>query len=613
MNKYFYYKKAIDNKEVVSDFKPPSEGGVATEARVAIINKVLSARPMKEVFAPAKVNTTLGLRLMGELNRGVELSKNQILEPPQFDFNEIDRVTQLEPMVMRAFYTIVSLVINNNGFRFEGENPRSVAWVVKRLDELTFSVGGTGSIQKMMRSIVENVVKKSNALIWLRRERDGAQYKYPGGKRRTPRAIEIIDPSMINVVRNTNSGRIEGYHLSTESDSRKIMRSDIHHIRYQQVTQDHWFGCPMILPVLNDIIALRHMEEMVHMAMGKATFPIYHIAIGDEKGEIRPQIHGTRGTDNEVNTAKAEWEGMAPEGAIFTPGYYRIQVVQPKSVADFDPYLKWYRERIVMGLMADGPTMGFGETANRDTSNTMTQNLINKVKDIQCHISDQINTGLIRELLLEGNFRPIGTDAVHLVWDEVDLEAMMNKNNHTLALFQGSLLTFDEARKQMGLDPMTESDINTKTYQPHLAKFQAQVKAAGQQNAVANRNRPTNQSGTRSAAASRRTRKDSITAFNRLKTLSIALGEEFYEDPRYNASIRALKDAILRDMRRELPGVPLKKLEKYANDKVDSMRADIKDRVEGGELRIGLLFDIGKSKINRALDKAEQEFLDDSP
>lgn len=574
-NPYLYLKTEAEGAPAqVQDLNAPSSGRQEPTISRAVIQAVLNRKPPKDVFQPALNRSVGGLRFMtSRSGRATSLPQNVRLEAPTYDFKEIDQVIAIESMVMRAFYTLTSHIMPGvDSFRLEGMNDEAVQYVGRRLEELTAPMAH--SPYSFVRQIVENVVKKSNAIIWMRRERASEQkYTYLGLQHNTILAIEVIDVSQVDVARNEED-EVIGFHLSTTTVDKLIRLRDLYLVRYQRISNDHLFGCPFILPVLDDILSLRRLEEMLDLALGKATFPLYHLGIGDDKHP--PIVYGEDGSDTDISRARAQFESMAPEGMFISPGWYKLEVIQPRNVGDFQPYLEWYRDRIFMGLLMDGPTMGVGNTANRNTANTMSDSLLSKVRDIQTEVAEQITRFLIRELLVEGGFDPIGEDAVHFVFKDNDSEGRMSNENHILGHYQGHLLTQDEARKLMGRKPMTEEDLQ-KTFLNYSAEMQKKVDAAKAQETAKNRAQPANQHGRSRSKPRAAKRKDS---YSRIMNTFVAA---YDKNPVAGAAVLSAQGATLvRSVVEDLAidGIGGDLIEKEVKTNVESLVQDILSKVD---------------------------------
>lgn len=569
MNPFFFIDK--NEKLDVSDALAQTQGRDVTPIARAVIHAVLNNRPPSNAFEPGLNRSSTGLRFATTTGRGVRMPRNIKLEAPNYDFKEIDQVVAVESFVMRAFWTLISHIMPGvDSFRFEGANPESVSYIERRFDELTLPVGH--SRYSFIREVVENIVRKSNAIVWLRRERDGDKYMWMGKELTSIRAMEVIDPSQIDVARDEDDNQI-GFWLSTTSTDRYIANRDAKLIRYQRISKDHLFGAPFLIPVLDDILSLRRLEEMLDLALGKATFPLYHLRIGDDKHP--PIVYGNNGQDTDISRARAQFEGMAPEGMFVSPAWYELDVVQPKDVGDFRSYLDWYRERIMTGLLVDGPTMGVGTTSNKDTSNKMSDALLSKIRDIQAEVASQIHLQVIRELLVEGGYDPAGPDEVFLVFKDNDAEGRMANENHILGQYTGGLLTDDEARRQCGREPMTDEDKNSKTFMAVSSKFQKDVDATKIKETAKNKTQPANQHGRSSTKPRAAKRRDS---FERMKNLYIAAQDNLTA----RIAIESASKSLISDIIDELSqlGIFGREVVKTVENNVAKLVQDIRNEID---------------------------------
>jgi len=134
--------------------------------------------------------------------------------------------------------------------------------------------------------------------------------------------------------------------------------------------------------------------------------------------------------------------------------------------------MHYYRDRIITGLNMDGPSMGLGDTSNRNTATSMSMQLLEKVRDIRWALAEQFNTTIIREILVEGGFHPVGKSAVYLQWDDPDAEATRARENHYLAQYVSGGITLEELREKLGRRKLTkEQEKDLSTFRNREIKF----------------------------------------------------------------------------------------------------------------------------------------------
>jgi hypothetical protein len=94
-----------------------------------------------------------------------------------------------------------------------------------------------------------------------------------------------------------------------------------------------------------------------------------------------------------------------------------------------------------------------GNTANRATSDNMSRNLVDSVKDIQRHVESQFTEFVINELLLESTFGSEvlnSENRVFLKFKEIDLDHQIKKEAHYADQFAKNVISIHEARTGTG-------------------------------------------------------------------------------------------------------------------------------------------------------------------
>lgn len=490
----------------MQDFEPPSLGGKPSRIRQAVINAVIKARgTIKNKMQPLLTHNPLQRQMLGGITRTNSLPRGVTIEGPDYDFREINKVLAMDGFAARAMRTLIAATLKGhrgNGWRLESHSETAKTYVQGRLEELMFAVDSTGSMEKFMRKLVTSFITKSNVIIWLQRKKRGKSrksYTWQGRRHQEILAVEVVDPAIVDVARSSETQRVKGFRVVTGGTNEVVTFADCYLLKWEDMRQDNLFAQPIMTPVLDDILVLRRLEEIHELAMGKATFPLIHVAIGDPKRD--PKVFGTAAVDGEIGRTKEILENQAPEGFLVTPHYYEITIIQPKNMADFLPYMEYYRDRIITGLNMDGPSMGLGNTSNRNTAATMSEQLMEKVRDIRSAIAEELNTTLIREILWEGGFMPVGKTAVHIVWEDPDPTVRQGWENHFSALYVSGYLTLDEARAQGGYPPLEKSQEKD-LFQWRNEKAKASFNPT--------MNRPQNQHGTSPSRPARSKRKDSV-------------------------------------------------------------------------------------------------------
>lgn len=374
---------------------------------------------------------------------------------PEYDLAEIGRIEDTDSYVRQAFDKKTALMFKE-GWDLVGKNPRTIKYIKTRLAQIARASGIPTNT--LFRNVGSNVVRKSNAfLVKVRKtEASGGKVRTLPGKNTTLKPVagyfpvpgETMEFQMINnkVTRwkqKMPSGLFKEYNIK-----------DIIHINYDK-KDGFVFGTPTLIPVVDDVRALRKIEENIELLIYQHLFPLFQYKVGTENAPAGYTEDGRR----EIDVVKQEIMFMPTEGGIVTPERHEITAIGSEGRAlRAEGYLEHFKARVFSGLGVSAVDMGEGDTANRATADNMSRNLVDAVKDLQQILEDAINHEIIEELLLESTFGQDVLDEdniVRLKFKEIDIEAQIKREAHSADQFAKDVITWDEARSRMGLEPIT--------------------------------------------------------------------------------------------------------------------------------------------------------------
>lgn len=433
----------------------------------------------------------------------------------EYDLGEAARALDTEALVARSIIKHFTLC-TKEGWTLTGKNPESIDYVRRRLFE--FELATLIPFESLVREVLWNLVLFSNAFLVYRRDE-----RYSSGKSITKfeKDLEPIagvfcaDPSSMQIRRN-RWGEVKRYYQKIEGDkytsfSEKYFDpEDILHFHYARKTGLAW-GTPYVVPVLDDIRLLRNLEELVNLICHKGAFPLYHYQVGTEQ---LPCIDHEDGT-SEVSEVQDQIEKKPVEGVWVTPERHKVMAVDGEApLRDLSRYLEHFVMRVLAGLNLSTIDIGQGDTANRGTAGHMSKGLQHQCKDFQ-KVASYTFTQFFDDLLEEGGYDITPETRVSMAFPEIDIEAQQLVNNHALALYQGNAIDEDEMRKQMGKEPLKEEQHERRhlgRVQMPLLELQRQAQASiaaekaaeSSKNSTTSKNRPSNQSGTKAAAGSKK-------------------------------------------------------------------------------------------------------------
>lgn len=439
------------------------------------------------------------------------VSRHYDLECPDIKLSTIQNAIKVESYLRRARDRFVELIWKN-GYEVIGKNKTAVNYVKRRLKEISQIT--TTPTSDLFEAISEQLILFYNCFIIKVRKANSSTGKVRKYFNKTVQPVAgyfIGDVTKMRARVDKDTKQILGWEYlkdAYEWKEREYDFRDIIHITMSKPA-GKIFGEPVAIPVLNDIRALRRMEENVEILVFQHSIPLYHYMVGTEE---KPAVSG------EVESVRDEVELMLTQGMLVTPERHKITAIGAQREAlKVDIYLEYFKTRILTGLGHSAISLGEGGGVSRATASILSKSVIDAAIRFQTKIKTYINDFIIDELLAEGGFNIFDErNKVELFIPEIDLDDKLRKEFHIMSLWEANLLTEDEARKELGRDPYTKSDRD-KTYFELITKPRTLMQAvdepylstATSHKAVANKTIPQNQHGQKRSGATQRTGGDS--------------------------------------------------------------------------------------------------------
>lgn len=220
------------------------------------------------------------------------------------------------------------------------------------------------------------------------------------------------------------------------------------------------FGTPFVITAMDDVVALRQIEEDIQNLIHRELFPLYKYMVGTEDHPAEPE---------EIENAARELAGLRTEGGLVLPDRHDVEVIGAEGKAmDATGYLDHFKERVAIGLGLSQHHLGMMSGAgNRTVSDRLDVALYDKVKLFQKQFANIIKLRIFDELLLEGGFDPYiphskKSDACRFVFNEIDVDTQVKKENHVIQKWISDMITLDEARLAFKMPPeVSEDDLYT--------------------------------------------------------------------------------------------------------------------------------------------------------
>lgn len=384
--------------------------------------------------------------------------RRNIFEPSEYDLYEIGRIEDVESYARQAFKKQVGLFLKE-GFDYVGPNKKTIKYLKTRFAQIERATGIPH--EELIRRLVSSLVRKSNAFLVKVRNpaASGGRVRVDAnGKSLKPIAGYYPLPAETMQVDTDGSGRPLKWRQMLPSGAHlEFAPEDIVHIHFDR-KEGFLFGTPLIQPVIDDIRALRKIEENIELLIYKHLFPLFQYVVGTETHPADVTEDGQR----EVDVARMEIMGMPSEGGIVTPERHEIRMIGAESKAlRAESYLTHFKNRVFSGLGMSAVDFGEPDTSNKSTADNMSRALIDNIKDMQDSFEAQFNLFIINELLEESTFGEdvlLPENGVHMEFREVDIDKQIKMENHAVDVFTKHGITWDELRVDLGRDPITVPD-----------------------------------------------------------------------------------------------------------------------------------------------------------
>lgn len=375
--------------------------------------------------------------------------------PPEYELSEIGQIEDVESMVAQAFSKKLGLMFKE-GFSFVSSNKTILQYYKGRQAQIAQASGIPTS--ELLRRMAHSLIRVSNAFLIKVRSTENS-----GGRERTTANEKTLKPvaayfpaapETMQVEIEPDTGKfLRWKHVLPDGKYKVFAKEDVIHFCTNR-REGFVFGVPTIVPVIDDIRALRQIEEHIELLVYQHLFPLFHYTVGTETAPAGYTEDGRR----EIDVVKTEMRYMPAEGGIVTPERHEIKLIGAESKAlRVETYVEHFKQRVVAGLGISQIDLGDGQTANRATSAVLSRALIDSVKAIQDSLEVQWEKEVTTELLLES---PFGDDVlyesniVRLKFAEIDIDNKIKQEEHALKLFESNGITFNEFRSALGLDPI---------------------------------------------------------------------------------------------------------------------------------------------------------------
>lgn len=399
----------------------------------------------------------LGIDFHNSLSSYVTPSRANF-EMAAYDFERIIEAVDTDSFVKQAFLKYKELFFKE-GWEIIGENPDAINYLYQRIDLIEEVMDRP--FNDYLIEVVDNLVKFSNTFIVISRGNIGPYF--PG--KLTPPDGELpiagfytIPTETVRILRNKYNRPLKykqslvDLPYSTNNLVDPIFDvSEVIHL-YLDKKPGRAFGTPFVVGVLDDVIALRQLEEDVQNLIHKELFPLYKYKVGTDEDPALP---------GDVEKAAEQLANLRVEGGLIIPNTHDVEVIGSEGKAlDAGPYMEMMRQRVIAGLGIAPHHLGIMSAGgNKSVTDRLDIALYDKIKVLQDYVENAIRLYVLNPLLREGGFdlsknpREDGnSDRCYMVFKEIDIDTQIKKENHIIQKYAQNVIDLEETRLKLGED-----------------------------------------------------------------------------------------------------------------------------------------------------------------
>lgn len=370
-----------------------------------------------------------------------------------YDLSEIKDAVTADSLLKLAVAKYSQLIFKA-GYNITSSNDAAAEYLRGRFRMMSFMTGTPMDI--LFQQVADDLVMYSNAFLVKSRtdmtnigglQAKGLYDPKPVG------GYFRMDPSTVQI-KVDKYGTVKQYQQQVGQNTAKFKPTDVIHI-YVDKQGGELFGTPRVVAALEDVKLLRKIEGETLTLIYRYAIPLYQMKIG------LPE-QGFMATDKEIDDAKSEVQKLANDGLLVTNERTEFISIGAQGAAlDTSKYLEYWRKRVLAALHLSEAQVGSGGA--KQDADSMEEQAHDLVKWYQHALQTFIEDKILNEILMEGGYNPLMNeqDICKFVFNEIDNETQVKMQTHWLNLFQGNLITMDEARQGIGFraDNIDESRL----------------------------------------------------------------------------------------------------------------------------------------------------------
>jgi len=404
--------------------------------------------------------------------------RNSYEESP-YDFAKILDAIDTDSYVKQAISKYKELIWKE-GWEIISENVEAVDYLYQRIDYMELIM--ERPFNEFLVETMDQLIKFHNVFIGI--SRGDIRPLFPGNLKPeagkdTVSGFYLIPTEQVEIKRDKHNRtlgykqRLDPTGFSNQDGSPTWTEDQVIHL-YIDRKPGRAYGTPFLISVLDDVVALRQIEEDVQNLIHKELFPLFLYRVGTED---RPA------TQDEITDAYNELENLRTDGGLILPDRHDVDVIGSEGKAlDIEFPMGHFKERVASGLGVFPHHLGMStEGGNRSVTDRLDTALYDKIKSYQRYIANAIRMYIFDPLLKEGGFDPwvarhdeeSVSDKCIMRFREIDVETQVKRETNAANKFAQNVQTWEETRLELGLDPEVDPDGLMMNMQHKLTMEQA--------------------------------------------------------------------------------------------------------------------------------------------
>lgn len=372
--------------------------------------------------------------ILSQVNTGVRQSAITV-DYSLVNYNKLETIYKTDQMIFQAV-NIISTFALSKGYEFIVENDEDESLEMR--DQIA-SFDMRINLSKLLTDVVRHLHIYGNAYL---------EIVFSKNDEKQVVDLVLIDPKTITFKKKgtgeidlDDSGNIKGYIQTVNAKKIPLEPDQVIHFRINTIA-DSLTGTGIIEPLVKIIEAKRNIEVGLAEAVYRHGFPQFHVKLGDN--DHQP-------TGDQVTEESEKYKKINSKSEFVTPYYYDIKVLEAPSLKGGDSYLKHFIDQEIAGTgVPKTILMGTGEGSNRASSFIEQQNFFLYIEGVQRNVAATLERCFFTKYL-QVDESPV-TMVFNSLQSKTDLELAQEREIY----LRHNVLTPDEVRQEMGLDPISE-------------------------------------------------------------------------------------------------------------------------------------------------------------